>query len=177
MNTILRASTCVSAGLVVYLFFCSAAAFAQAQETEKEIAVVEVGGAAGRSLDGGGSNVGGDIAVEVTPIEHWLEIEAGVTPLFNRRSKEWDMDILFKKPWTLSKTAEIMAGAGPLWAHVSEDRVATNSAGIEAALDFMFWPSRKRRFGWFLEPGYDHTFGRGREQSVGLSFGLLIAIP
>jgi len=70
-----------------------------------------------------------------------------------------------------------MAGAGPLWAHVSEDRVATNSAGIEAALDFMFWPSRKRRFGWFLEPGYDHTFGRGREQSVGLSFGLLIAIP
>jgi hypothetical protein len=27
------------------------------------------------------------------------------------------------------------------------------------------------------EPGYDHTFGRGREQSAGVSFGLLIDIP
>jgi hypothetical protein len=161
---------------IVSLFLCSATALAQSTGAEKEIAVVELGAAVGRSVTGGGSNFGGDVAVEVTPIENWLELEAGVTPLFNRQSKEWDIDFLFKKPWDLSKKVEFMAGAGPLWVHVSEDRVITNSPGVEGVLDFMFWPGRKHRLGWFLEPGYDHTFGRGHEQSVGMSFGLLIAI-
>jgi hypothetical protein len=46
----------------------------------------------------------------------------------------------------------------------------------EAALDFMFWPARKHKFGWYLEPAYDYGFGRGHEQSIGISGGLLIAI-
>lgn len=160
--------------LVAFLIFCCASALAQA---EKEIAVIEAGGAVGRSLNGGGSSFGGDLAVEVTPIENWLELEAGMTPLFGRHSKECDMDFLFKKPWTLSKKVEFMIGAGPLWVHVNDSGAVTNSPGIEAVLDFMFWPGRKHRLGWFIEPGYDHTFGRGREQSAGVSFGLLIAIP
>ena len=163
--------------LVVVLFLYGGKLFGQSPEAEKEIAVIELGGAVGRSLTGGGANFGGDLAVEFTPIEHWLELEAGVSPLFNGHSKEWDTDLLFKKPWSLSKKVEFMAGAGPLWAHVSENRVITNSPGLEAILDFMFWPGRKHRLGWFLEPGYDHTFGRGHEQSVGMSFGLLIAVP
>lgn len=163
--------------LIAFLFAWTAHASAQSADPEKEVAVIELGGAAGRSLTGGGSNFGGDAAIEATPIENWLELEAGVTPLFNRHSKEWDTDLLFKKPWNLSNTVEFMAGAGPLWVHVSENRAITNSPGVEAVLDFMFWPGRKHRLGWFLEPGYDHTFGRGHEQSVGLSFGLLIAIP
>lgn len=57
-----------------------------------------LGGAAARSLTGEGSSFGADVAVEVTPIENWLEIEAGVTPLFARHSTEWDTDLLFKKP-------------------------------------------------------------------------------
>ncbi len=69
--------------LIACLLFCSGSALAQSPDTvEKEIAVVELGPAAGHSLTGGGSNFGGDIAVEFTPIEHWLELEAGVTPLF-----------------------------------------------------------------------------------------------
>jgi hypothetical protein len=28
-----------------------------------------------------------------------------------------------------------------------------------------------------VEPAFDHNFGRGHEQSVGVSGGLLIAIP
>ena len=51
-----------------------------------------------------------------------------------------------------------------------------NSVAGEAVLDFMFWPSVKRRFGWYLEPGYEYNFGRGHEKSVGISLGLLIAI-
>ena len=52
----------------------------------------------------------------------------------------------------------------------------TNSVGGEAVLDFMFWPSAKHRFGWYLEPGYEYNFGRGHEQSLGISGGLLISI-
>ncbi|HEV7965987.1 MAG TPA: hypothetical protein VGP19_00360 [Candidatus Acidoferrales bacterium] len=117
------------------------------------------------------------MAVEVTPIENWLELEAGVTPLFTRHSTEWDADLLFKKPWTLSKKAEFMLGVGPEWVHATKFGVATNSVSGEAVLDFMFWPSAKHKFGWYLEPGYEYNFGRGHEQSLGISGGLLIAIP
>jgi hypothetical protein len=55
--------------------------------------------------------------------------------------------------------------------------MTTNSVSAEGVLDFMFWPSAKHRFGWYLEPGYEYNFGRGHEQSLGPSGGLLIAIP
>jgi hypothetical protein len=60
---------------------------------------------------------GPDLAVEVTPIENWLELEEGVIPLFTGHSTEWDVDLLVKKPWTLSKKAEFMFGVGPEWVH------------------------------------------------------------
>lgn len=163
--------------LVVLLLLGCASAFAQSADAEpKEIAVVELGAAAGGNITSGGSNVAPTAAVEVTPIEKWLELEAGVTPIFTRHSTEWDVDLLFKKPWTLSKRVEFMAGIGPEWVHLRQNGVTANSIAGEAALDFMFWPSKKRRFGWYLEPGYEYGFGRGHEQSVGLSGGLLIAV-
>jgi hypothetical protein len=161
--------------LIAALFLCSGSAFAQSGEKEP-VAVVEVGGAASGSLTGGGSSFGPNFAVEVTPIENWLEIEAGVTPLFRSNSTEWDTDVLFKKPWTLSRTAEFMFGLGPEWIHRSENGIKTNSVGGEAALDLMFWPSGKHKFGWYLEPTYDYDFGHGHEQSIGVSAGLLIGI-
>lgn len=164
--------------LLAFLLLCSGKTSGQSSEgPEKEAAVLEFGAAAGHSLSGNGSNFGPTVAAEVTPIENWLELEAGVTPLFNRNSTEWDVDLLFKKPWTLSNKAEFMFGVGPEWIHTSEYQTVTNSLGAEAALDFMFWPSGKHKFGWYLEPGYDHSFGPGHEQSVGISGGLLIVIP
>jgi hypothetical protein len=158
---------------------CIGSAFAQAADpAEKDpVAILELGGAASWNFKAGGSSFGPNVAVEVTPIENWLEIEAGVTPLFRRGSTEWDTDLLFKKPWTLSKKAELMVGVGPEWAHTSRYGLITNSISGEAVLDFMFWPSAKHKFGWYLEPGYDYGFGRGHEQSLGISGGLLIAIP
>ena len=148
------------------------------QQIEKEpIAVVELGVAPGWNLKDGESSIGPTVAVEVTPIENGLELEAGVTPTFADHSTEWDADLLFKKPWTLSKKAKFMFGVGPVWVHMNEQGVTRNSAGGEAVLDFMFWPSRKRRFGWYLEPGYEYNFGRGHEQSIGISGGLPIAVP
>ena len=148
-----------------------------AQSGEKEIAVIEVGPAASRSLTEGQSSFGPTVAVEVTPIEKWLEIEVGVTPLFRQHSTEWGVDLLFKKPWTLSEKAEFMIGVGPEWIHTNANGVKTNSPAVEVAPDFMFWPSRKHRFGWYLEPSYEFKFGPAHEHSLGINGGLLIAIP
>ena len=162
--------------LMACLFLCCANAYAQSVDKEPA-AVLEIGAAPDRSITGGGWSFGPTVAVEVTPIENWLELEAGVTPLFARHSTEWDTDLLFKKPWTLSRKVEFMFGVGPEWIHTSRYNVVTNSVGGEVALDFMFWPARKHRFGWYLEPSYDYDFGRGHDQSVSISGGLLIAIP
>jgi hypothetical protein len=164
--------------LTAFLIICSGTALAQPADNDPEpVAIVEVGGAASWNLKGGASSFGADLAAEITPIENWLEIEAGVTPLFTRHSTEWDTDLLFKKPWTLSKKVEFMFGIGPEWVHTSQHGSTTNSIAAEAVLDFMFWPSGKHRFGWYLEPGYDYDFGRGHQQSLGITGGLLIAIP
>jgi hypothetical protein len=165
------------AALNAALFLHCVGAWGQAVDKDPEAAaIVELGGAASWSTRNVASSFGPTVAVEVTPIEKWLELEAGITSLFGRRSTEWDADLLFKKPWTLSKKVEFMFGAGPEWVHTRQNGFTGNSAAGEAVLDFMFWPSAKRRFGWYLEPGYEYNFGRGRERSVGISFGLLIAI-
>lgn len=162
--------------LIAVLLFWSGSAFAQSQEKEPT-ATIELGGAAGWNIKDGGSSFGPTVAVEFTPIEHWLELESGVTSTFARHSTEWDTDLLFKKPWTLSEQVEFMLGVGPEWIHTNQFGVTANSFGGEAAADFMFWPSRRSRFGWYLEPAYDYSFGRGNEQSIGLTGGLLIKIP
>ncbi|HZY40222.1 MAG TPA: hypothetical protein VFE53_26395 [Mucilaginibacter sp.] len=146
-------------------------------DKKDEAAVAELGAAASLSLNGGKASYGFNAAVEVTPIENWLELELGVSPTFGTHLKELDADLLFKKPWTLSQKVEFMFGLGVAWNHTSDYGVITNTAGGEVALDFMFWPSAAHRFGWYLEPAYEYDFGRGHEQSVGMSGGLLIAIP
>lgn len=160
-------------------FVCCSNAFAQAADSPPEkdpAAVVELGGAPGWTLKDVAWSVGPTVAVEVTPIENWLELEMGVTPSFARHSTDWTTDFLFKKPWTLSEKVEFMFGVGPEWIHTRQSGIGTNSVGGEAVLDFMFWPSAKHRFGWYLEPAYDYNFGHGHEQSIGISGGLLIAI-
>jgi len=167
------------------VFLCSVGAFGQAVDKEPEAAaIVELGGATGWSIRNAASSFGPTVAIEVTPIEKWLELEAGITSLFARHLTvfarhltECDADLLFKKPWTLSKKVEFMFGVGPEWVHTRQNGLTGNSVAGEAVLDFMFWPSAKRRFGWYLEPGYEYSFARGHEKSVGISFGLLIAIP
>ncbi|HUO29250.1 MAG TPA: hypothetical protein VMU80_08540 [Bryobacteraceae bacterium] len=149
-----------------------------AQSADNEpAAVVELGGAASRSLNQKESSYGADFAIEVTPIERWLELEMGTTPLFTRHSVEWDTDLLFKKPWTLSPGAEFMFGVGPEWVRTKAYGVTTNALGAEAVLDFMFWPSRQHKIGWYFEPSYDYSLARGHDHSVSITAGLLIAIP
>ena len=161
---------------VACLLLSSRSALGQTSDS-KPAAVIELGGAASWSPRNGGASFGPAVAVEVTPIENWLEIEAGVTPFFGRGSTEWDTDLLFKKPWDLSPKTEFMFGVGPEWIHRRTNGVVTDSLGAEVAADFMFWPSKRHRFGWYLEPSYDYDFGPGHQQSITLTGGLLIAVP
>ena len=148
----------------------------EVSEDKDPAAILEIGAATSWNVTGGAATFAPNFAVETTPIENWLEIEAGVSPFFTRSSTEWDVDLLFKKPWTISRRAEFMLGVGPQWVHLRQNGTTTNSIAGEVAGDFMFWPARKHRFGWFLEPAYDYSFARGHQQSIGMSGGLLIAI-
>jgi hypothetical protein len=176
------------AGSSLFLFLClpvhgqnsskTSSGGPQGAGGEKDpIAIVELGAATSWNFSGGAATFAPNVAAEVTPIENWLELEAGVSPFFTRRSTEWDIDLLFKKPWTISRKAEFMLGVGPEWVHLRQNGNVTNSISGEVAGDFMFWPTGKHRFGWFLEPTYDYNFAGTHQQSIGMSGGLLIGIP
>jgi hypothetical protein len=177
--TLATACAILSLALPVYGQAPSTPSFGHPQEVPEDkdpVAILEIGAATSWNVTGGAATFAPNFAVESTPIENWLEIEAGVSPFFTRNSTEWDTDLLFKKPWTLSRKAEFMLGVGPEWVHLRQNDTISNSISGELAGDFMFWPAGKHRFGWFLEPSYDHSFTRGHQQSVGMSGGLLIAI-
>ena len=164
-----RAFICAIGALLLF------AATASAEEKEP-LAVVQLGAAGEWGLPNGGSSFGPTAAIEFTTIKNWLEVETGVTSLFSRGQTEWDTDFLFKKPFDLSPTVEFEPGIGSAWVHTVGGGRTTNSIAGEVVFDFMFWPTRERKFGWFLEPSYSYDFGR-RQQSLGGSAGLLIAIP
>jgi len=115
------------------------------------------------------------VAVEVTLIENWLELEGVVTSSFRRHSTEWSVDLLFT--WALSDKLEFMVGVGPEWIHINAYGMRRNSVAAEVAPDLMLWSSRKHRFGAYLEPTYQYKFGPGHEHSLGINGGLLIGIP
>jgi hypothetical protein len=150
----------------------------QAADNDKDAkAIFELGAATSWNLNGGSTTFAPNLAAEITPIEKWLELELGVSPFYTRNAKEWDTDLLFKKPWTMSRKAEFMLGVGPQWVHLKQNGRWSNSIAGEIAADFMFWPTGKHRFGWYVEPAYDYSFARGHQKSIGMSGGLLIGIP
>src|ERR1700685_4086012 len=97
-------------------------------EEKDPAAILEIGAATSWNVTGGAATFAPNFAVETTPIENWLEIEAGVSSFFTRNSTEWDTDLLFKKPWTLSRKAEFMLG------------IADSSVAI--ALSYLFFQDR-----------------------------------
>jgi hypothetical protein len=175
------------AGMCLFLFSClpvdgqssagpSPGRVQTANEDKDPKAIVELGAATSWNFSGGAATFAPNLAAEITPIENWLELEAGVSPFYTRNSTEWDTDLLFKKPWSLSRKAEFMLGVGPEWVHLRQSGKTSNSVAGEVAGDFMFWPNGKHRFGWYLEPAYDYSFARGHQQSIGMSGGLLIGV-
>jgi hypothetical protein len=143
-------------------------------EEKEPSAILEIGAAREWSFSGG-TSFGPSVAVEFTPIKEVLEIEFGVASLYGHGRTEWGMDLLFKKPFPISDTFEFMIGAGPEVTYTTGGEGTKLSA--EFALDFMFWPSKERKFGWFIEPTYSYSLSKGHEQSFTVSVGLLFGIP
>ena len=96
------------AGAYVFLLCCLPAFGQMAQnnpsilpakaspDTDDTVAILEVGASTNWNFSGGAATFAPNLAAECTPIENWLELEAGVSPFFTRNSTEWDTDFLFK---------------------------------------------------------------------------------
>jgi hypothetical protein len=86
-------------------------------EEKEPSAVVAIGPESEWTFPGGTASLGPSASIEFTVIKEWLEIEIGGDTLSRKAQTEWETDILFKKPFTLSSTAEMMLGAGPKLCH------------------------------------------------------------
>jgi hypothetical protein len=133
--------------------------------------IVGVGGALEVEPGDGTAHAGTNVMVEWDAIEDWLELELGASVLSASRGIEVPVDLLFKKPFRLARWAEVMVGVGPEVVRVTGSDRGTYF-GAEAALDFMFWPSRG--FGLWVEPSYDFVLHSGVSHGLGGTGGLLI---
>ena len=155
----------VAAGLAIG----SQQAFGQEHaDADRHDTVFEIGTAGEWGLGDGKTSFGPSFALAITPIEHELEIEFGLTPMISKGTVDWEGEIVFKKPFELSKNVELLVGIGPEWATPS------NSIGAIAKLDLVYW--RTPQYGLFVEPSYSYTFNNDHEQNFTLKVGLLIAL-
>jgi len=114
------------------------------------------------------------VAVEFTPIEDVLEVEVGTTLLNSAGQRELGGEVLFKKPFRLSPTSELMIGVGPQVGRKLQGADSGTSIGMAFALDLMFWPTKK--IGWYFSPEYGYGLGNSKgEKSIGASVGILIS--
>ena len=67
----------------------------KAGEDKDPIAIVELGATTSWNFSGGAATFAPNLAAEVTPIENWLEIEAGVSPFYTHKSTEWTLNLPF----------------------------------------------------------------------------------
>jgi hypothetical protein len=158
--------------IVTAFVFCP---MAQLLAEEKEpFALIELGAATERSIQDRTYSAGPSASVEFPVIKDWLEIETGISPVFRPGQTEWQADLLFKKPFTINQHVEFMIGAGPQLSYATAGGGAKIAS--EFALEWMIWPTKDRKFGWFVEPTYSYSLSRGHEQAVGVTAGLIIAI-
>lgn len=143
---------------------------AQADEAATEL---QIGAAAERATQSGTARIGPSASVEFNAIEHWLQLEFGVTAFQSQGTTEWETELSFKRPFDLTPSIELTVGIGPTWTHSGSTTGHRDSFGAEFSLDFQFWIGR--RTGWYVEPGYSVDHNYGTQRSVGIAVGLLFA--
>jgi len=158
----------VMSGLVIALLCPLGMA---AAEEKEPLFVLSLGGVGEWGFPGGKLSRGPSAAVEFDLIKEWVEVEVGAAKVFRRGNSEWEAEVVFRKPFTLSKTTELAIGLGPVW---SQAKGESGKWGTTFSADFMFWSSPERKYGWFVEPTY--SFISGNERSLGVSVGFLIGI-
>jgi hypothetical protein len=168
----------IKATIVAFAGLLLVAGGARADEKEKEhesSVVVELAGGGEWDVHGGAGAYGPNLALEFEVIEHWLEIETGVAPRFERGESEVEFELIFKKPFELSESLEFLIGAGPVWVHHAEESPKDSIAG-EAIVELVYWPWDDHKVGFFVEPSYSYNFGEGHEKTVGVTAGLHIGV-
>ena len=132
--------------------------------------ILGVGGAGELELADGTLHAGANVMVEWDAIENWLELEASI--LAADHGSEIPIGLLVKKPFHLTRWAEVMIGVGPAIVQVSNRTTKATYFGGQVALDFMVWPTQ--RFGLWVEPSYDVIARDGLSHGTGSTGGLLI---
>jgi hypothetical protein len=158
--------------LTVAAWAFSASYPAAASDSEVEL---EIGPVAERTVAGNAAtHAGPSFAIEFTPVEHWLELEAAVSRFRIDGVVEWETEVAVKKPFELTPSVELMLGLGPTWRHTGAPLEQSDSFGAEFVLDVQFW--RTRRWGWFIEPSYGVGFSRGSDRAVAITAGVLVSL-
>jgi len=134
--------------------------------------ILGVGGAGELELADGALHAGANVMVEWDAIDDWLELEIEASILSADRGTEIPVDLTIKKPFHLTRWAEVMIGVGPEVVQVSNPTTKATYFGASAVLDFMFWPTQ--RFGLWVEPSYDLIARGGLSSGIGSTGGLLI---
>jgi len=96
-----------------------------------------------------------------------LEIELGGQAVWGPAGRDLSVDLIFKWPHRLTPTLEVMIGAGPTVAAANG-----SSFGFEAAIDVMWWPTR--RAGLWIQPAYDFYLSGRASNSYGATAGPMI---
>jgi hypothetical protein len=151
----------------------NAQSVASVAPTDEEHSIVyELGWAGDYSHAEGFHAKGATFAFEVTPVPDRLELEVGVTAIRAKGVTETSIDLLFKKPWTISKHIEFMAGIGPEAIHATGAEAGT-FWGLSVVGDLMFWPTKN--VGLYVEPGYEAAFRAGTtRQGFAMAAGLIV---
>ena len=145
----------------------------EGSESEEERAVaVQIGPVGERNLKDKTSSAGATAAVEVTPMEDLLKIEAGATLLATPHRREMIASLLFKTPLWVSPDSEILMGAGPKASKALQDTRDT-AFGFLANVEYAHWFNKS--IGWYAGPEYGVGVGKSKgEHTVGLSAGILL---
>jgi len=134
---------------------------------------LEMGPASERELKTKSTSYGATIAIAKPVLDDWLEIELGLTQLVSSGRRQTGVGLIFKKPFQLSQSVELLVGIGPQITRKLDGPDRAASLGIECTLDLMYWVTE--RVGWYVEPTYGFGTGsRSGERSLGGSAGLLI---
>jgi hypothetical protein len=162
----------ICASLVPGLALAQGSDAASSLSDEGYLLIVGAGGAAELELAGSG-HLGLSAFLEIEAIDKWLEIEIGGQVLAIEGGREASVDLLFKKPFTLTERLEVMIGLGPALIRTQRRSDPDHTSwGIEAALDFMYWP--RRHFGLWLEPAYEIVLSGGVAHALSCTGGPML---
>jgi hypothetical protein len=145
---------------------------ASSPSDEGYLLIFGAGGAGELELAGAG-HLGLSAFLEIEAVDKWLETEIGGQVLAIEGGREASVDLLFKKPFTLTKRLEVMIGLGPALIRTQRRPDPDHTSwGLEAAVDFMYWP--RRHVGLWLEPAYEIVLSHGIAHALSCTGGPML---